>query len=639
MAYNLPFYQYSTSRFGETAGRPNPHRGHDVAPGGQDFPAWVNGVVVVAGYQSCLGNRVVIRNDDDGYFIGVSHLANIKVSVGQRVSIGTALGNIGNTGSCSAGRHAHITVSASSQYPESGPVQDPVAYANGAPGGGGGGGSAGYGYGLSSNAQLSLQRAMAHTSRYTGPHDGDFGPASVAGMQQWLKDLGYLPSDYVVDGEPGPTYGAALQELARDKGNYTGPIDGEPGGKTSEALIYWAEVVVIQNGGGSSDSYAYGLHMEAQRSIQRALQFLGLYTGPVDGAFGPASVAAMQGWLRSNGFLPADYQIDGEPGPLYGSALQNLATQYGYTGAIDGVPGDMTANALVDWAEDVLDGTAPEPEPTPDPGDCWPDGGAFGIDVASPQRDIDFRRAKADGVEFVIVKMGGLNVQPQYVAPYYVQQVNRARQEGLKVGHYYLIGLGQSPEDQAAFFVENLHDFRVEEDVLAIDNEKLDSNGTFWLDDAAARFVAEVRRLTGTDVKRRWHYAGAADYRGHKPWPKLEEEGVRYWWAAYGANNGCRDHEPSIQGAIPRVDVHQFSSTVQIAGYKLDGNWSPLPIAELFALGEIGGGQPEPEPEPGEDRLPAFLAELNSIMPGLVGAHGTEGDQIAEIQGLIDSVS
>ena len=42
----------------------------------------------------------------------------------------------------------------------------------------------------------------------------------------------------------------------------------------------------------------------------------------------------------------------------------------------------------------------------------------FGIDIASPQRDIDLGRAKAEGVQFVIVKMGGLNVTPQYVAPY-----------------------------------------------------------------------------------------------------------------------------------------------------------------------------------------------------------------------------
>lgn len=616
MAYVIPFYAYTTSRFGETGGgRVNPHRGHDVAPGGQDFPSWVNGTVVQSYSQSCLGNVVVVRNDADGYFIGVSHLANRKVSVGQRVSIGTPLGNIGNTGSCSAGRHAHITVSPSSQYPESGAVIDPVQYANQAVPGGGDGSD--YAFGLTSAAQLSLQRAMSHTNRYSGQHDGAFGPASVKGMQQWLKDLGYLTADYVVDGIPGPTYGTALQELARDKGGYAGDIDGAPGAKTSEALIYWAEIVVIQNGGGSSEDYAYGLNMEAQRRIQEALYYLKLYTGPRDGVFGPASVSAMQTYLVQNHFLASDYGIDGNPGPLYGSALQRLAAEFGYTGAVDGVPGDQTSTALIKWA-DTITGSVPAPEPEPEPVRCWPETGSFGIDVASPQRDIDFNRAKADGAMFAIIKMGGLNVTPQYVAPYYKQQVDRARSAGLKIGHYYLLGLGQTPEQQAAYFVQNLHDFRVTEDVLALDNEKLDGNGQLWLDEAAARFVAEVKRLTGIDVKRRWHYAGANDYRTHAPWPKLEEQGVRYWWAAYGGNEGCRDHEPALNGSIPRYDVHQFSSTVSIAGYRLDGNWSPLSLEELFAQGELGTGEPEEPPvEPDcSQAVDTVLSAMQAVIDG-----------------------
>ena len=41
----------------------------------------------------------------------------------------------------------------------------------------------------------------------------------------------------------------------------------------------------------------------------------------------------------------------------------------------------------------------------------------FGIDIASPQQDIDLGKAKAEGVEFVVVKMGGLNVTPPICGP------------------------------------------------------------------------------------------------------------------------------------------------------------------------------------------------------------------------------
>lgn len=110
------------------------------------------------------------------------------------------------------------------------------------------GGTTDYGYGLTTECQAALQSAMQSQvpSRYDGPVDGVFGEASVSGMQQWLKDLGYLPADYVVDGIPGPTYGQALQELARDRGvpPYTGPIDGAPGENTSVSLIGWAATTI-----------------------------------------------------------------------------------------------------------------------------------------------------------------------------------------------------------------------------------------------------------------------------------------------------------------------------------------------------------------------------------------------------------
>lgn len=628
MGYTIPFYAYTTDRFG---GARN-HRGHDVAPGGQMFPSWVVGTVVQSYSQSCLGNVVVVRNDADGYYIGVSHLASRSVGVGQRVGIGTGLGPIGNTGSCTTGRHAHITVSPSSQFPESGQVIDPVQYANQATPNlptSGGGGSLGYGYGLNTAAQLALQKAMAHENRYSGALDGVFGSASVKGMQQWLKDMGYLQASYVVDGDPGELYGTALQELARDKGGYTGKIDGLPGDLTSAALKYWAEVVVIANGGGSSSEYAYGLTEASQKACQAALTKLQLYTGLIDGVFGPASVAAMQTYLKNVGLLEADYGVDGKPGPLYGTALQNLAAKHGYTGALDGVPGDMTSAALERWAATIttIPTTPTPPTPPVDSARRWPLTGTFGIDVASPQRDIDFGRAKADGAEFAIIKMGGLNVTPQYRAPYYVQQVTRARAAGLKIGHYYLIGLGQTPEAQAQYFVANLHDFRPAEDVLALDNEKLDGNGTKWDDAAAGRFLTEVRRLTGLPEIRVWHYGGASDYRaaGVNGWPIVEAQG-EIWWAAYGANNGTRDHDPSLQGSVSSYRVHQFSSTVPIAGYNLDGNWSPLELDALFATGTVVP-TPEPEPEPEPDGAAAALAYLvGAVRAAATTAEGMVND-------------
>lgn len=487
-------------------------------------------------------------------------------------------------------------------------------------GSGGSGSPTGYGYGLSTEAQKALQAALTKLGLYDGAVDGEFGPKSVSAMQTYLKSKGFLPGDYTVDGEPGPLYGGALQQLAAQHG-YTGPIDQVPGEKTSAGLIAWAGTVTNTStaGGGSTtpspDNAGYGLTAEAQMAAQAALAKLGLYTGKVDGVFGPLSVSAFQQYLKNIGLLPGDYDVDGVPGPLYGAAIQNLAAKYGYTGAIDGEPGPNTSVAIVTWGNSVVNGTTPPPATgggTTPPAVKWPTTGSFGIDVATSQKDIDFAKAKADGVQWVIVKMGGLNVTPQYVAPNYKTQIDRARAVNLPVGHYYLIGKGQHPVEQANYFVDNLHNFDVTKDVLALDNELLDSNGTFWTQDDVAQFVVQVINRTGIDPKRVWVYAGANDWRTKGPWAAVQALGIRVWWAAYGANNGTRDHEPSLQGSVTEAAIHQFSSQTAIAGYKLDGNWSKYTVAELFATGTID----PPTEEPVNAELKALIAALDAtILP------------------------
>lgn len=633
MAYSHPFPKSTiTSPFGATSGRPNAHRGTDYAPGGPPVPAIERGTVVRSEYQSGLGNVVVLRHPD-GYYSGYSHLASRAVNVGQGVGKGQHIGVVGNTGTLSQGRHLHLTISPTSNNPATGVVIDPVKFidSNGGGGGstaGGGGSAVGLGFGLSSAAQKAVQAALTKLGRYDGPVDGEFGTKSVAGFQQYLKDVGLLPGDYGVDGVPGTNYGKAIQALAAKHG-YTGPIDGDPGEATSQAIIAWANSVVGSGsggGGGAPSGPGWGLSTAAQKAAQEALTKNGLYNGPVDGEFGEASVKAMQQLLKNLGILPGDYAVDGVPGENYGKALQTLAARYGYTGPIDGAPGEATSEGIIAWAKASIGGGTPPvvtPPVTPPTGQKWPTTGSFGIDVATTQRDINFNSAKADGTKWVIVKMGGLNVTPQYVAPYYAKQIDGARAAGLPVGHYYLIGKGQTPEAQAEYFVKNLYKFDVKKDVLALDNEKLDDNGTFWTQDDAAKFLAKVISLTGIDPKRVWHYAGAADYRGHKPWDKVNALGVRFWWAAYGDNDGTRDHEPSLQGSIPEATVHQFSSLTAIAGYKLDGNWSKLTAEELFATGTVVTPpvvtppvdppvDPKPEPEP--EKLDQLLDELEALI-------------------------
>ena len=386
-------------------------------------------------------------------------------------------------------------------------------------------------------------------------------------------------------------------------------------GRTGARFLGWSwqnggNTVPLTGGGPASggstpiSNAGYGLSSAAQKAAQGALKRLGLYSGPEDGVFGAASVRGFQQHLKNIGLLPGSYAVDGVPGPAYGRAIQELAKRHGYTGVVDGVPGAQTSAAIVRWAATVKAPAAPAPKPstpaapkpTPVPAT------SFGIDIATTQRDIDLVKAKSEGVQFVIVKFGGLNVSPQYVSPHYRAQIDRAIVAGLPKGHYYVPGNKTTPVQQADFFVDNLHRFDKAHDVLALDNEPLDSNAVYWRQDEALAFLTRVQQRTGIAWNRLWLYAPASLTRAHGPWNKITDKGVRIWWAAYGSGPTGKtpDHTPALDGKIARWDIHQYSSSVRVAGYSLDGNFSRHSVNELFALAGTPSTPAAPKPAPRE---------------------------------------
>jgi murein DD-endopeptidase MepM/ murein hydrolase activator NlpD len=97
----------STSGFGPRWGRM--HEGHDWAgPRGTAIHATADGTVVHAGRQGGYGNLIKIRHDF-GFETRYAHLSRIRVQVGERVSRGERIGDMGNTGR-STGTHLHYEV-------------------------------------------------------------------------------------------------------------------------------------------------------------------------------------------------------------------------------------------------------------------------------------------------------------------------------------------------------------------------------------------------------------------------------------------------------------------------------------------------------------------------------------------------
>ncbi len=96
-----------TSGFGRRWGRM--HEGIDMAgPVGTPIVAPANGTVIFAGWQSGYGNVVKVRHPTNLETV-YGHLSKIRVKVGQSLSRGDRIGDMGNTGR-STGPHLHYEV-------------------------------------------------------------------------------------------------------------------------------------------------------------------------------------------------------------------------------------------------------------------------------------------------------------------------------------------------------------------------------------------------------------------------------------------------------------------------------------------------------------------------------------------------
>lgn len=90
------------------------HLGLDIKSktGDTNVYAAANGTVTQSGWNSANGNCVVIAHSVNGktVYSFYGHLKSRSVSVGQRVSKGSKIGIIGNTGSSSTGVHLHFAI-------------------------------------------------------------------------------------------------------------------------------------------------------------------------------------------------------------------------------------------------------------------------------------------------------------------------------------------------------------------------------------------------------------------------------------------------------------------------------------------------------------------------------------------------
>ena len=130
-----------------------------------------------------------------------------------------------------------------------------------------------------------------------------------------------------------------------------------------------------------------------------------------------------------------------------------------------------------------------------------------GIDVSRYQGSINWSRVASAGKQFVIVRVASSNSNGVYVDPYFLQNVNGAKQAGLRVGaYYYTYARTQAEADNELRTVMNALDGLQFEYPIYVDVE--DSSLTSL---GRAQLTNLVRYAMDVLVQNKW-YAGWYSY-------------------------------------------------------------------------------------------------------------------------------
>lgn len=350
-----------------------------------------------------------------------------------------------------------------------------------------------------------------------------------------------------------------------------------------------------------------GISAEDAMILQR-LAALGGYAGPIDGEMGENSWIGVQTALRDQGFGYAG-PIDGVPGTETYYALQRLAQAGGYSGPVDGLPGPETYAGVAQWLADYEAGPPAPTSPL----------GVYGLDVWTPHVDLNYLSIRDSGYQFVIVKMGGSNVEPIYVGTNYRSEIDKVRSTGMIVGHYWVAG-SNTPTQDVEFFLNNLYDYRPG-DLICLDNEAID-NGRLWTDAECAAFINTVKSRIGATP---FLYTGSNLLANNGPWTQTQATGAKLWIADYRYGIG----EPDFGTAYPDWAIHQYASEIPLQGRQTDRNFAKLSAFEGLqqpALGETyapvdGSAPPAPEPP----TPPAITPEQGMILQRLAALGGYTG--------------
>ena len=239
-----------------------------------------------------------------------------------------------------------------------------------------------------------------------------------------------------------------------------------------------------------------------------------------------------------------------------------------------------------------------------------------GIDVSAWQNNIDFEKVKNQGVKIVYIKA---SEGTTYKDPYFEENYQKAKQNGLYVGSYHYVRARTEKEAklEAEFFASNLSGKEID-CKPAMDFETFGNLNREQINNIAIIFLETLKKLTGQDVI---VYSNTYTARNI-----FNEQVAKYplWIAQYGVS------VPSPNGKWNTWEGFQYTSEGTIIGIK--GYVDKDKFTKDIFLSK--SNVPENNIKPNENGMQTITVKWGDTLYGIAKKYGTTVDNLASLNGI-----
>jgi len=233
----------------------------------------------------------------------------------------------------------------------------------------------------------------------------------------------------------------------------------------------------------------------------------------------------------------------------------------------------------------------------------------LGTDISRYQGNIDFAKAKGNGIVFAIFKAGEVinNGQTEWTDTKYARNIVEGKAHGLITGAYYFFHPAVGASQQARHFKSILDQYGYPDMPLAIDVEVNDNKSAAHCAAVLKAMIDQLEQETGRKIMIYTRANIWISQYGNPSWTK----DYPLWLAQYPlidpiTNPSTYSGKMNSTTASLNPAIWQFTERMQLPGLpNMDGNFWLGTMEELETFADESYGTEPPEPQPKRVRITA----------------------------------